>query len=96
MANRQQIQEYEQKQKAQEALKQGLGYDYIEIEYILQESDKSKEKRQNQQEKLEGYALSAKISRKELRKDRRKRQKSWIEINHPIREDSVSESRISY
>ena len=94
MANRQQIQE--QEQKSDKALKQDLGYDYIEIEYILQDSKDLKIEKQKQHEKQKIYGLSAKISRKELRKDRKKRQKSWIEINRHISEDSIAESRISY
>ena len=92
MANRQQNQEY----KIKKELNKDLGYDYIEIEFILQGEEGSQESNQQYQEQHKGYALGAKLSRKERRKDRRKRQKSWIEINHRIDEYSIAESRISY
>ncbi|MHA1110779.1 MAG: hypothetical protein ACTSRE_06725 [Promethearchaeota archaeon] len=70
-----------------------LGYDYIEIEYILEE--KKGLKKESEQDGKKQYALSSKISRKELRKDRRSRQKSWIEIKHKESEYSIADWRIS-
>jgi hypothetical protein len=78
------------------ALKQDLGYDYIEIEFILEEQTQSP-KVEEKQKAEEKYVLGPVISRKELRKDRRSRQKGYIDFISPSHSNvfAPAERRIS-
>jgi len=75
---------------------QDLGYEYIEIEFILDSQNQKKSPEVEEQPKYEKYVLSAPISRKELWKDRKMREKSSIKFNRPVSTFSVAERRISY
>jgi hypothetical protein len=77
------------------ALKQDLGYDYIEIEFILEEKTTSPKVEEKAKEK---YVLGPVISRKELRNDRKKRQKSFIDFENSSHSNvfAPAERRISY
>ena len=68
-------------------------HDYVEIEFIIQ--DVKEKLRPEHEKKKPTYVLGPKISRKELRKNRRSRQKSWIEVNRSEYEFSIAEWRIS-
>jgi hypothetical protein len=67
-------------------------YDYIDIEFIIQEI---KEKiGPEEDEKKQIYEMGPKISRKKRRKDRKSRQKSWIECNRRESEFFIAKYRI--
>ncbi len=87
--------EQHQEQKVKQHLEFELGYDYVEVEFLLQEVEKSPKVEEKKQKLSEKYELSPKVSFRELWKDRRQRQKSWVVVNHPVREESVMESRLS-
>lgn len=77
-------------QKSQElyVLKQDIGF--IEIEFLEHKESPVVEK-----PKSHVYKLSAPISRKSLRADRKMRQKSFIKYDLPASTFSVAQSRIS-
>ncbi len=83
---------YPKSQELSHELKQDLGYDYIEVEFILEKTKESP--KVEEQPKLKEYVLSPVISRKELRQDRRKRQKSFIKFERPVSVFSIADSRI--
>ena len=75
---------YEKNQELSHVLKQELGYDYIELEFVfLEEKAKESPKVETKESDIKDYALGPKIPRKELRKDRRSRQKSFIKFESP-------------
>ncbi len=82
------------KQELSHALKQDLGYDYIEIEFILEEQTQSPKVEEKPKEK---YVLGPVLSRKELRIDRKSRQKGYIDFISPSHANvfAPAERRIS-
>ena len=71
---------YDKNSELSPVFKQELGYEYIELEFILEQP---KESPKVEEKPIEDYALGPRITRKELRKDRRKRQKSFIKFESP-------------
>ncbi len=67
-----------------------LGQEFIEIEFVL-ESPKVEEK-----QKVEKYVLSAPLSKKEFRADRKSRRNSHMKFIRPVSNFSVAAGRISY
>ena len=88
--------EQHQVQKVKEKLDLELGYDYVEVEFLLQKVEQSPKEEENNQELSRKYELGPKLSLRELWKDRRQRQKAWLVVNHPVREESVMERRYSH
>ncbi len=88
--------EKHQQQVVKNKIDNKVGYDYVEIEIIIQEV--VEKKRQKQDEKKQKYEMSAKYSGSERRNDRKRRKKSWINIDHAVHEYSVADNkhRISY
>ena len=82
-----------QHQKMSNAIKQDLGVDYLEIEFILVDEEKSP--KVDTKPNHETYELSAPISRKDMRKDRKSRRNSFVNFNRPVSNFSVAQSRIS-
>ena len=80
-------------QKLSHPLKQELGFEYIEIEFVQEEKEVLPVE---EKPKSTVYKLSAPISKKALRKDRKSRRKSSIQFNRPVSNFSVAQSRISY
>ena len=68
------------KSELSHVLKQDLGYDYIEIEFILEEQTPSPKVEVKPKEK---YVLGPVLSRKEKRIDRKSRQKGYIDFDSP-------------
>ena len=66
-------------------------YEYIEIEFILQDIKEKIKPKQERKTKI--YEMGPNVSRKERIKDRRSRQKSWIEFNRNESEYSITEWR---
>ncbi len=80
------------KHELSHVLKQDLGYDYIEIEFILEDTESPKVEEKPKQK----YVLAPLVSRKEKRRDRKSRQKSSVKFIRPVSNFSVAQSRISY
>ena len=72
---------YEQFKTVSNVLDQELGYEYVEVEFLLEEV--KVQKQEEEKEKSKVYVLSPKLSRKELRKDRRSRQKKYLKDREP-------------
>jgi hypothetical protein len=83
---------YDKNQDLSHVFKQELGYDYIELEFILEEKTKESPKVEIKESEITDYALGPKISRKELRQDRRKRQKSFIKFDLPYHSNVMAPS----
>jgi len=88
-----QSQKQQQEYNVKNVSKQKMGQDTVEVEWSVQ--DGYGKKKEDQQEKEKKYVMSRKVSWKERRKDRKKRQKSWMVVNQPVSEMSVMESRMS-
>ena len=85
--------EQQQEQKVKQNFEFELGYDYVEVEFLLQEVEQAPKKEEKKQEVSKKYELGPKLSLRELWKDRRQRQKSWFVVNRPVREEEVMERR---
>ena len=72
-------------------LKQDLGSGIIEVEFVLEDQAPKVEEKP----KKTIYKLSAPVSRKSLRKDRKSRKKSHISFERPVSSFSVAESRMT-
>ena len=70
-------------------LKQDLGSDIIEIEFVLEDQLESPKVEKKPEKTV--YKLSAPVSRKSLRKDRKSRQKSHISFERPVSSFSIAE-----
>jgi hypothetical protein len=80
-----------EKNQVSPVFNQELGYDYIELEFIL-EKPKESPKVESKESEIESYALGPKISRKELRQDRKRRQKSFIKFESSYQSNVLAPS----